>query len=588
MSQTPNQVAAAILATVSQTVPELSCAIGTPERGIIDACAQQISAADISQYTTGGMMDINQKSGLELDQWVGQFAFGRLQGSYAEGEVTLTVTNVAAATLNIPLGSQFYTTPGLAGQNQTLYFSSTQAVTLAAGQYSCTIPVRCTTVGTAGNVPPDSITSQSAALGASTVTNLAAMTGGTNTETDAQLRQRFQDTFLRNISGTRDWYINLALQNNNVSRVAVYGPVSLYKTQLAVPASTYTLPVNGDVKYVWPNGASCFTGVATADEVFYSPINDFTLSSGAGPIFTTVSSGALASQTGAIVDLEFQYCTQCSRNDPANGITNKVDIFVDGTAPFRVTETCVVPSQLLSSSSSSPFYTGNFVRVHDTGTPQPTNHFMRLGNVPVLTFPSSITVGAIVYAQGTHYHLLQGTTSLKGSQYEIAGIEWEATGGAAVGTQMTLNYTYNQLPQLLDATIAASKQICTDALTHQANYQYITTCLSVEYSRNYAITTVNNAIAARLQIFYQGLTFGSAVILSQLVAAVQQVIGVNEVHITTSAENSTTYGVRVFNNSTDTVPAHVYTGDFVLLDNQVAAYQGLVTTQVPNIGGLGG
>jgi uncharacterized phage protein gp47/JayE len=588
VSQSPNQVASAIMATIGQTVPELSCAIGTPERGIVDACAQQISAAFISQYTTGGMMDINQKSGLELDQWVGQFSFGRLQGSYAEGEITLTVNNVAAATLNIPLGSQFYTTPGLAGQNQTLYFASTQSVTLPAGQYTCTVPVKCTTVGTAGNVPPDSITSQSAALGASTVTNLAAMTGGTNTETDAQLRQRFQDTFLRNISGTRDWYINLALQNNNVARVVAYGPVSLYKTQLAVPASSYTLPVGADVKYVWPNGASCFTGIATSSETFYSPINDFNLSSGAGPIFTTVSSGALASQTGLIVDLEFQYTTACSRNDPANGITNKIDVFSDGSAPFRVTETCVVPNQLLSSSSSSPFYTGNFVRVHDTGTPQPTNYFMRLGSVPVLNFPTSITVGSVVYTQGTHYHLLQGTTSLKGSQYEVAGIEWEASGGPAVGTQMTLSYSYNQLPQLLDATMGASKQICTDVLNHQANYQYITTCLSVEYSRNYAITTVNTAIASRLQIFYQGLSFGSAVILSQLVAAVQQVLGVNGVHVTTSAENGTTYGVRVFNNSTDTVPAHVYTNDFVLLDNQVAAYQGAVTLQVPNIGGLGG
>lgn len=587
MTQSPDTIALAIIATINQTAPELSLATGTPERQIVDAVAQQISAAMISQYTTGGMLDINTKSGLELEQFVGIWGFGRLQGSAAQGTVIITVANLSSTATVIPLGSQFYTTVGLAGSSTTLYFASKQAVTVPAGQLTASIPCQCTSTGTAGNVPPDSITSQSAAIGASTVTNLQAFTGGVNVETDAALRQRFMDTMLRNISGTSDWYINLALQNNSVSRVAVYGPTTLYKMQIAVPASTLTLPVTANVKYAWPGMSSCFQNLGTSDEVFYSPIDDYAVSPGASPVFTTASTGALAALTGHVVDLEFQYATKCSRNDPANGVTNKVDVFVDGTAPFSVTETTVVSSQTFSSSSASMFYTGNFERTGaGSGPPNVSSRFMRLGSVPIINFPSTITVGSAVYTEGTHYWLLKGTTVLRGSQREVSGLEW-LSGGAPNGTQLVLNYTYNQVPQLLDAVTSTSKQICTDVLNHVADYQYITTCLTVEYSRNYAISTVNTAIAARLQIFYQTLGFGAPIILSQLIAGVQQVLGVNEVHVTTAAENAI-YGIRVTKASADVFSGTPITTDFVLNDNQLAVYQNTICLQAPNIGGGGG
>jgi uncharacterized phage protein gp47/JayE len=576
------------LATLAQTAPQLSCATGTPERHLIDACATQISAAYVSQYLTGGMMDINTMSGLQLDQFVGIFGFGRLQGTAATGTITLTMSNTSATNISIPSGSQFYTTPGLAGVTTTLYYSSTQAVVLTAGSATVSIPVQCTSTGTTGNVPPDSISSQSAAVGASTVTNLAAMTGGTNAETDSQLRQRFMSTLLRNIAGTSDWFINLALQNNNVARAVVYGPVSLYSTQIAVPESTLTLDVTSDVKYVWPGGTSCFNNLGTSSEVFYSPTDDYSLSSGASPVFTTEGGGALASLTGDVVNLEFQYTTQSSRNNPAASppVTNKVDIFVDGSGPFAVTETCVVSSTTFSTSSSAALYTGNFERVGPGGTPTSTNRFMRLGNVPIITFPSTITVGATVYTQNTHYWLVQDTTTNQGSQLETSGIEW-ASSGPSNGTQLVLNYTYNQVPQLLDAVMNSSKQICTDVLNHVADYQYITTCLTVEYSRNYAISTTNTGIVNRMQIFYQTLGFGNPVIFSQLEAACQQVLGVNEVHVTTEAENADDYGIQVFNHSTDAEPAATYTTDFVLNDNQLSVYQNTIMLQAPSIGGLG-
>jgi hypothetical protein len=188
--------------------------------------------------------------------------------------------------------------------------------------------------------------------------------------------------------------------------------------------------------------------------------------------------------------------------------------------------------------------------------------------------------------------LNNSTTTLRGSQFEISGIEWINSGSPATNTQLVLNYTYNQIPQILDAVIMSSKQVCTDVMTHVANYQYITTFLTVEYSRNYAISTVNTAIVARLQIFYQTLGFGAAVIFSQLEAAVQQVLGVNEVHVTTSAEagaGSYSYGIWVMPTSSGFASGSALpqTTDFVLNDNQLCVYQNAQMLQAPNIGGGG-
>ena len=350
MSNTPDAISQQIRATLASTIPTLSCAIGTPERKIIDAVAIAISQAYVSQYLVGSLMDIDTKSGLELEQFVGTFGYGRLNGSAAQGVVTVTVNTPSTTDQVFPIASQFYTTPGLAGVTTTLYYSANQAVVLSAGDSTCEIPVTCTTVGANGNVPPDSITYQGSVVSVSTCTNLAAMTGGVDVETDPELRQRFKDTFLRNIAGTADFYTSICQQNNNVSRVVVFGPISLYTTQILVPETELVLNVSEDVKYAWPQMESCFTGLGQTTETFFSPVEDYTFVGGTSPTFSTVSTGALQPLVGSVVDLEFQYTTQSSRNDPLNGITNKVDIFMDGVSPFAVQEASVVSSAVLSSS----------------------------------------------------------------------------------------------------------------------------------------------------------------------------------------------------------------------------------------------
>jgi uncharacterized phage protein gp47/JayE len=577
VSQTPDDISTRIRATLSSTIPGLSCELGTPERKIIDACAEAISEAYIDQYLVGSLMDIDTKAGLELEQYVGIFGFGRLNGSPSTGVVRV-VANVAPTTdYTFNQGSQFYSSPSAAGSGTTLYFFSTQAVVLVAGDTSCDIPVQCSIVGTAGNVPPDSIVYLGDTIGGSTVTNLAACVGGVDIETDSELRQRFKDTLLRNVAGTADWYEAICQQNNNISRVKVFGPISLYSTQIAVPSTTLTLPVNQDVKYAWPAMSSCFTNYGQEDEIYYSPINDYTYAGGASPTLTRITSGAMT--TGDIVDFEFQYTTRSSRNDPVNSITNKVDVFVDGVDPVNVQEATVVSSSVLTATTSALLYTGKFQRIGSSGSPTAGNRFMRLGSTPVVSFPPTMTIGGVVYTQGTHYHLLQATTLLAGTQQEVSGIEWTGA-GPSTGTAITVHYVYNRIPELINAIIAGAKQITTDVMVHQANYAYIEPCFQIEYDRAFTLSVVNSAIVGRLQTYFQGMPFGAPIKLSNLCMAVQQVQGVIDTKITTSSDDSVDYGVQIFANSTSPTPSLVETADFKLADNQIAVYQGVNINRV--------
>lgn len=602
---TPAQISANIRQTLATTIPAMSMEIGSPQRKIIDAVATAISQAYMGNYLAGSLFDVDSMTALQLEQFTGIFGIGRLQGRAARGTVQVTLNTPSTQDTTFMLGTQFYTTPGLAGVQQQLYFSSTQAVVLSAGDLTCSIPVQCTIIGTQGNVPPDSVTFTNSIIGGSTVTNLAAMSGGTNTETDQQLRQRFKDTLLRNVAGTSDFYKALCQQNTTVSRAAAYGPTALYQMQIAVPAAGVATPLSvaQDVKYAWDGMTSLFSGMGTTSEVFYSDVSDYTFQGGSTPQITVTAGGALdsASLVGTIVDLEFQYTTQSSRNDPQAGITNKVDLFVDGINAVNVTEQTVVGSMQFSNVSTQPNYVGNFVRVGPYTLPSVGNYFTRLGSVPLVAgaFPSSLTIGGLVYTEGTHYYLVgpnqgrAGNTSvtlLAGSPMEWSGIEWlppALSQGLSTSTDLTLSYSYNNVPEVLNALISTSKQISTDVLVHQAEYIYIQLCLSVAYTPGYSVSTVNSAIQSRLQVYFASLSFGAPIIVSVVEMYVQQTTGVSSVSLTTSSQNPSAYGINLYADPTDTgtMTSGLMT-DFQLGDNQLAGLYGIQITRVATKGNL--
>jgi len=594
VSRSPEEISARIRATLATSEPGLSCERGTPERKIIDACSEAISEGYVDMYLVGSMLDLDNKVGLELEQFVGVFGFGRLQGRKASGVVRMKTATALSTDQLIVVGSQFYTKGSQTNAGGArLYFASTQAVTLTAGSLTVDVPVQCTEAGTKGNVPSDSITSFGSTIATSTVTNLVAFSGGVDVENDAELRQRFKDTLLRNIAGTTDWYRALSLQNNKVGRVAVYGPTTLYRTQLKVSSNSINLSgvLSQDVKYVWPGMESVFINLGQSNEKFFNPgaTNDYSVSN--WPTFERISTGKIA--LNDIVDLEFQYTTRCSRNEPGSGITNKVDVFVDGVDPFTVTErTAILPSttlQLVSTPTTAWNYKGNFERVPTAAYPAPGDpaqgsRFVRLSSVPIVTFPSSITVNGTVYNRGQHYHLIRSTTTLAGSHREITGLEWPSgvSGTITDNTQLTLTYIYNRVPELLSAVMDTSKQICTDVMVHQAKWNYVIPCLSVEYARTYSPSSVEAAIKDHLTRYFSAMQYGQQVKVTQLLMAVQQIIGVENVTLVTdTALGAGNYGINVAADPVGTYSAKV--ADFKFADNVLPILQDVKITRKSEI-----
>lgn len=567
-ARTPDEVSLSIREKLHTTIPGLSLEVGTVERKIVDACSEAISEATIGQYHSGSLLDIETKSGAELEQLVAIFGFGRLQGRRATGVIRLEMVTVATQPIQIPKGSQFSVRGGGPG-GTNLDFISTQSASITEGSYSADVPVQCALVGSIGNVPPGSITSLSSSMGATSVTNLTAMSGGVDPETDDELRTRFRATFLRNIAGTEDFYRALCLQNQNVSQVAVYGPTTLYRTQTEVASGTTNMEVSSNVKYVWPKSEQIFSNLGTEDEVFYQNGSDYTFVYQSQPVFTRVESGDLV--PGDIVDVEFEYTTRSSRNDPVAGITNKIDVFVNGSDPVLVTEKTIVSSTAFTTATSSDYYTGNFFRQGTRTRPSSGNRFMRLGSVPLVSFPSSVTINGTLYSEGVHYYVVRGETELSGSEREVAGIEWTSA-GPITGTPVTVAYTYNRTPELLNAQLKGVKQITTDVLVRQASYTFLRVNLSVEYHRGYSIQQVNNNIQSTLRTFFSQVRYGQWIEFQDFLTQVHQVAGVDNVWVTQVGEDSANYGVDQFVDSGKTTKLTTRSEDFQLDDNQLPIF----------------
>lgn len=783
--KTPDTVAKEILAKLAVTAPGFSLELGTPERKIVDAVAESISEAYVDQYLIGSLMDIESKAGLELEQWVGIFGFGRMQGRKATGTVRVEMNNSSPQDITIASGSPFYTRQALPSSGNPLYFAATEGMVIPAGSYVADIPVECTVVGTAGNVPPDSIVFVGDILGATSVTNLQAFTGGVDIETDDELRQRFKDTFLRNVTGTEDFYLGLCYQNRHVSKAACFGPVRKYSTQVEVSdnidLSEY---VDQDVKYVWPGDGHVhvFKDLGQSSEVFYQINEDFEWLAGSSPELTRLAAGTMTD--GDIVDLEFEYTTRSSRNDPRRGVTNKVDIFVNGSSPYIVTERTTIDGSIrITNTATDQLYRQNFTRVGpsrirgyseltnatmsevevtgtgpyvvtltnsptggtfalsyggetttalpydasaavvqsaltalssvgtgnatvtstlsgegvlpesytvtltvatstltgssgltndtapevaingntvtltnsptggtytllfgsqetsaiahnasvatvkssleslsgigsgnvmvtgspdnytitlsaETKVPLANNRFMRLGSTPVASFPSTLVVEGKNYTLGVDFHLLKlapekslapnDTTLMAGSIYEVVGIEWESTGPVAVAPEtkvpVTVTYSQNRVPEMVQAMIKTAKQITTDVLVHQAGYAYIRVYVSVEYDRGFVISQVNNAIQERLRSYFAGMPYGAWVEISDLSLAVHQVLGVDNVSLTQSSDPGAgqSYGIKIYSDSSDTVPMVTHSEDFKLGDSQLPIFLDAVITRKAN------
>lgn len=228
MSKTSAEWSKQICAALNNIDPSISVEVGDPIRKVIDAVASVASAIDMNSQVNHSFFDLDSKSGADLDAIASWLGFGRRDGIKATGEVRFYLDNPATVAIEIPTGAQV--------SDNHVVFETVNSVVIDQGEYEVEARVQCTVVGTLGNVNAYQVTQvlYSSAQSTLRVENPYNMSGGIDIETDAELRKRIRQTFLRNVAGTEDAYRGIADKVVGTNRVNVVGPIERWEEQLEI------------------------------------------------------------------------------------------------------------------------------------------------------------------------------------------------------------------------------------------------------------------------------------------------------------------------------------------------------------------
>ena len=401
--QTVTDITESILNQLRLTDPSVSAEIGTPEREFIEAIAEIIASAQVDFSVLDSQHDVDTMTGSRLDSYLGLFGFQRQQGLSAAGTVTFSCTTTATADIVIPVG-----TPVSATASDPTFpdvtFNTTLTVTLPVGGLEVDAPAQSALPGTIGNVAANSVTGFAGIktiIGITGVRNDAAMSGGTDPESDDDFRIRFKNTIFRNMAGTNDQFLALAVSQPNVTKAVVVGPISRYQEYVLVPSvdDAAMNTASGDDKNYDPGGTN-FTHKRTtaASTIPYSKYTynaQFYVSDGTSfarpdvdyvfnrkaidpangasshrhfnatavtnhqPNITVLGHSSsvfpVMLQPGTTVLLEHAYISKNSRNDIPSGVMNAVDVFTNGDFSRSVKSAEVMPGagNILQNSNAN-------------------------------------------------------------------------------------------------------------------------------------------------------------------------------------------------------------------------------------------
>lgn len=567
-----------IITQLKALIPDLSLDPITPERKIVDTLADILATASIDPYVLNYQLDIDTKVGSDLDNFVALFGFARQAGRKATGTVTFSRNSPATADILISAGTNIIA-PATSVSN-LVTFVTINTVVLPIGATSVDASIQCTDNGPSGNVPANTITqlaSNSTGTDISAVTNTAATSGGSNSETDADLRIRFKNTIFRNISGTRDQFLALALATVFSNKANVIGPVSRFIEYVQIPPSLSLASIINYSKYTY-NFNYYLTNGSSVLETFYNPGGiDYTFTASVPPVITVNNTTNLP--VNGVFLLEHAYCSLNSRNDPANNILNFIDVFVSGEDDTSAIETTQLGTNLFSSTSTDPNYNQNWIRVNDNSNPIVGNTRQQVIWQPLDTIPSIITINSTDYYEGIHYWQIRDVSKYMGSKNAQDGIEWTSSAAANIGatTTYTLSYTFNKLPIILNELMDLYKQITSDVLVHTARLRYFIINLIVMYTPGFVKSDVDNAISLSLTNFMQSQQFGSIIQISDILELAHEVSGVDNIRLATTGDG-VPYGIQEV-TAMGTPLGLPLVNDFELQDSDLPILDSVVTTQ---------
>lgn len=557
-----SRVASQIIGNLRLTDPELDTSVGTTTRKIIDAVAESIAEAYVDSHLLGYQYDIDSKIDAELDDFVQLFGMSRMPAKRASGVVTFVRQGNSAARNNvfIPINSQILsiTTPTVVVQTVTGAYMEPSALTVD-------VAVQAVQAGPAGNLPAGSLTRIGSPIGGvQQVTNINPLTGGTAQETDAELRLRWKKTVFRNMAGTEQMYLGIALDHPNCYAANVIGSSKKRREQVQIvggvgqctvddAAFTYSEPI-----FVGRNIDAGDINLRQVDYSWNTSVNP--------PRFNVLDAANMPD--GELFEVDFEYQPKASRNEAGQGITNRVDIWVGGT---RASDTTTGEGDFRSAVQTVIFRSGNTFTDTALPTPDPMSRhkFIRSdftkpanGNVfiplawgPILAVPPVLSIAGQVYAQADGDHPLGTSEEIAGESVKYAyrvvhddtaygwtstsrfGLEWHNDitymppnhTVFTIGGQATNPYLYNGMISDIQEQVERWRLLGVDAKVHQAKPIELRLSFAIMYEPRANRPAVDTEIDRTLAAYMQTRGFQGRVQASDLLQVAHNVVGVDNI-----------------------------------------------------------
>lgn len=532
MPTSVNDIVSRMRQALALSEPDLDTSIGTPIRKILDAVGEVIAEASIDTYLLDYQYDVEAKIGADLDDFVSLFGFTRLPPKRATGSVVFERALASAVDIIIPNGTQIATEDSVPIVVQTVV-----SAFLRSGETSISVPVQALLGGAAGNVPANALRRRLTPVqGVGTPTNTTALSGGADGESDAQLRARFKKTVFRNLAGTEQMFLGVALDHPNVTQANVIGASKRHREQIELVSNTGTSTLQ-NIKYTYPGSAAFGTDIDAGG--IFVPGVDYNFNATGAPTITSLDPTKVPD---GIYDLEFEYLPTASRNDPSNGITNRVDVYVNGRLPTKGSAVIVFKNnRAFNTTPNNAFNVQNFRRLDGT-TPVAGNYFIAYPFAPVLdpSIGDSLEIAQAVYVEGTDYWLVNDVTAEGGTPSSFSGIEFKATPVSGPlptnGVTFSVDFIFNAVPRDVDRAIRVWRLITTDVQVHEAKQILLNLFLAVMYAPGYNEGAVRPEVEAALSDYISRVSFDGVVQVSDLLGVVQRVPGVDAVRFLTEAD----------------------------------------------------
>lgn len=600
MATSQADIASQMKAALAASMPELDTSIGTPMAKIVDAVAATLADAYLDNQLLTYTYDIDSKTDADLDAFCQLFGIARLPAKRSTGVVTFTrgAENTDSIVF-IPINYQI-----TSATETGVIFQTVTGATMNVGVMSVTVPVQAIDAGPSGNIGPNLIVNMSSPIqGIASVTNMSATSGGLDQETDTALRTRWKSTVFRNMAGTEDMFLGIALNDPDCFAANVVTATKMVREQVQIQSGTATSTVN-DAKYVF--GTPVFLGQDIDNGVVYVNGHDYTFTATLPPTVTVNS--AMAIPDGTIADLEFQYTSSASRSDPANSIINRIDVWCGGVRAVAAQQSLVFRNTTVFGSSGTYDRT-NFIRPDGTN-PVLSNVFVPLAYGPIVTVSPTVTIGSTTYGLATAskpmgtveggvtyaYQIVHENTANGWSPQSLFGLEWHAATLPPNNSVFTLGvdgaYTYNELPTSVQKEIDSWRLAGTDARAHQATSVFMRFSFAIMYDRISYPPQVNQSINAALSEWLNSLGLNANVQVSDVLQVVHNVPGVDNVRFlngsdydtfTVGTANDFAVGIQRLTpagtTQTSYVDANGRAKDVFLLDSEVPQFGGCIFAQ---------